>query len=209
MSDTPDSAEGTHKRRLRLYARGVFYAGEDPGTTEFSGALFDEQRNVLARHFHAKLPLVLESKRRGRPPKDERFALALVAAFNLHLCQQQADGRPPKKTLAYDSLGYSDERGARAALTAARRKVDHALPGATWELVYLPEDPLSCLGGANQPDLGGRGLWGIWFCGDGAMPRFGERWTGRGVAVYLPVGFVPRNERPAVRWIEGLNIEGG
>lgn len=75
-----------------LIARGVFYPGTDPGTTEFSGALFDSHGQVLARQLHATFPFLLHGSRRGRPPKDARAALGLVAAFEVDIC-----GLPRKK----------------------------------------------------------------------------------------------------------------
>mgnify|MGYP001401676049 CR=1 FL=1 len=212
MADTPNpisQAETAESKRPRLYARGVFYRGADPDTTEFSGALFDARNNVLARHVHSVFPSVLAPKTRGRPPKDERSALALVAAFDVHMCEQQGAGYKPKKTLAYASLKYADDRAARAALAAARAKIGRALPGATWEMVYRPEDPMDYLQHVDLPELGGRGLWGIWFAGEGAAPEYGEQWTGRAVGVWLPIGFEPRKEPAAVRWIDKMNLKGG
>lgn len=211
MADTPDpidQADTAKTKRPRLYARGVFYRGVAPDTTEFSGALFDAQKNLLARHVHSVFPFVLAPKSRGRPPKDDRAALALVAAFDIHTCKQQDGGYKPKKALAYASLGYADERSARAALAAARSKLDRLLPGAAWEMVYQPEDPMAYLEHVDLPELGGRGLWGIWYSGDGAMPEPGERWTGRAVSVALPVDFEPRleRERAAVRWIKEITL---
>jgi hypothetical protein len=209
MADTPNpinQADAAEIERPRLYARGVFYRGADPDTTEFSGALFDENNNVLARQVHGVFPFALAPKARGRPPKDIRDSLALVAAFDVHMCEQQGAGYKPKKTLAYASLKYADDRAARAALAAARAKVDRLLPDATWEMVYQPEDPTDYLQRVDLPELGGRGLWGVWFAGDGARLELGKPWRGCALGVFVPLEFDPHKDRPAVRWIDAINM---
>lgn len=197
----PDSAESLD---FNWVARGTSYPGEQPGTTEFSGALFDASGNLIARHVHAVLPFVFAPKSRGRPPKDVRDALALVAAFELHLIRQQIDGYKPKKTLAYASLGYADDRAARAALTAARGKINQLMPAWRWSMGYIPNDPKLHINRAALPELGGRDLFGFWGVGEGDVPEIGKPWRGRAVAVFVPVGFEPRKERAAVRLINRM-----
>jgi hypothetical protein len=208
MAEAPDPNEppaAAESALLKVYARGVSYPGEEPGTTEFSGALFDAHGRPLARHVHAVLPFAFEPATRGRPPKDVRDALSLLAAFDLHTCQQQKDGNKIKKSLAYASLGYADDRAARAALGAAREKLDRLLPDHNWKMFYLPNDPMPFKRDADLPELGERGLWGVWFAGDGTPPEIGGQWRGHAVAVFVPVGFEPRKERAAVRMVSAMN----
>lgn len=209
---TDDTAEGVaitpaHKPAPKLRARGVFYRGTTRGTTEFSGALFDNEGQVLARLFHATLPFVLDRSKRGRPPKDDRAALGLVAAFEVELCKQKEAGYPEKKGLARESLGYADDRSARTALAAARKKIDQLLPRANWEVVYLPEDPFDH--GRLPPEIDGQALRGIWFLGEGESPRVGEVWHGRAMVVMIPEGFKPRERTAAVRWVDYLDFKDG
>jgi hypothetical protein len=199
----PDGAAGEEGPRPRLHARGVFYPGAGPGTTEFSGALFDAQGNVLARHCHAVLPFTIDPARRGRPPKEVRKALALLAAFDVDMQRQQAAGRRPKKALAYDSLGYKDDRSARFALQAAERQIDREFPAARWTLIYLPDGPMDY---GALPLPAGAALSGVCVTGSGEPPKIGEHWTGVAVAVFVPAKFNPRNDPPVVRRISEMHL---
>lgn len=209
---TYDSAEGVaitpaDEPVPELTARGVFYRGTTPGTTEFSGALFDSHGQVLARQLHAIFAFRLQSSKRGRPPKSAREALGLVAAFEVDMCKQQNAGCRVKKWLARESRGYSDDRSARTALAAARKKVDQLLPKANWEGVYLPEDPFDY--GRLPPEIDGQALRGIWFVGEGDSPKLGEVWHGRAIVVMIPEGFKPRERTAAVHWVDHLDFKDG
>ena len=194
-----------------LVFKGVSYPGETPDTIEYSGALFDEQGRVLAKHAHAVLPLLpsldLSPKRRGRPPKDLRAALALVAAFAVAEFRQLADRGSSKKSMSRHGLGYADDRSARAALKAARQKIKKNLPEMRWSGVYQPRNPFDA-GRLAPPELklAARGLGAVWMTGDGAMPRLGEPWTGRAIAVFLPVDFKPRKEAALVLCVERIKF---
>lgn len=200
---TPDT------NRPTLHAKGVFYPGEKPGTTEFSGALFDGQGRVLARHVHAELPsFVLSPMRRGRPPKDVRAALALVAAFDAAECRQLSERGSSKKNVSREALGYADDRSAREALKTAHQKIERLLPKMNWEALCLPDDPFDH-GDLGMLELAERGLAAIWMTGDGASPRLGETWTGRAIAVFLPVDFKPREKKEValVRGVEQIYLK--
>lgn len=115
---------------------------------------------MLASPFRATLPFVLDGSKRGRPPKDARAALGLVAAFKVELCKQREAGYPENKGLARERLGYA-ERSARTALTAAQKKIDQLFPTRTWSVVFLPHDPFEHVGLPRNLRAGACGACGL------------------------------------------------
>lgn len=177
-----------------------------------SNVTFDLLVELLAYRFEAwAKSLEPPTKRRGKPPKTLRDALAMVAAFEAAEIRQLRESGSSKKHVSLDTLGYSKSDGkdnADRALKAARQTIKAHFPGMTWTCAaeLLPGDPsnfdLEFLERLS-PELAKRGLAAIWMTGDGAPPRLGETWTGRAIAVFLPVGFKPREkEDVAVMHVE-------
>lgn len=130
-----------------------------------------------------------------------------MAAFEVDICKQQDAGYRVKKWLARERLGYADDRSARTALATARKKVDQLLPMASWELVYLPEDPFGYE--RLPPEIDGQALRGVWVVGERESPRIGEVWHGRAIVVMIPEGFKPRERTAAVQWVDHLDFKNG
>jgi hypothetical protein len=171
-----------------------------PGGAYVTLDTLDVLAELLACRLHVWAQSLAPKRRRGRTPNDLRAALARVAAFEVAESLQLRERGSSVKYVSLAALGFSksgDKDNGGSALNAARQKIERLLPEMTWTGVSLPGDPPDSdleLLKRLSPELAKRGLAAIWMTGNGAPPRLGETWTGRAVAVFLPVGFKPREK---------------